>query len=172
MNKTFLLGMFVMLGVFMVSGAYAFDQDTPYTVTVNFIVPSDTTFTVSLAGAETTVDFNDNVAVGSGTQTEVEPDSQNASTSVPIINITNAGNLNLNFTTNLTTSKPSWVTLKVSNDTVYGSSTSFDTTAVLVEENVPSGNSVSMYLWSDLDRDSWVQGTTARTLQINSVDNS
>lgn len=163
MNKILVLFVAVLLlcGVGLVQ---AYDADTPYTNTVKWIIPSDTTFTVTLAGGESTIDFD--TGVTGQTVDLVEPDSQVAASNTPIINISNDGNLALNFTCNLTAAKPSWATIKVGNTSTHGDATEFDTTAQLVEKNIAAGTYSDMYLWTNLT--SATQGTTERTLQINS----
>lgn len=163
MRKTILLGIMTILALSIV---FALDADTPYTVTMNWIVPSDTTFTVSLPDGESTIDFNP----ASGTEDYVQPDGQNNDTGEPVINITNAGNVNLNFTNNLTASKPAFATLMSNNDPNHLNSTAFDTTAVLIEEDVAPAAVVAVYLWTNIT--DATGGTTARTYQINSIDNS
>ncbi len=158
-------GVLLISALMLATTAYAFDANTPYTVMMNWIIPSDTTFTVALAGAETSIDFDDNVV--DKDSDNVEPDSQNASTSVPIAVITNAGNQNLNFTANLTATKPSFAILIVGNTNVLSAGTIFDTTAVTIEDNVVAAGTADLYIWTNLtDADA---GTTSRTFQINSV---
>lgn len=155
---------FAALAVLLISGtAMGYDANTPFTVTMNFIVPSDTTFTATLAGTETTIDFNPATANSIG----VQPDSQDNSTSVPIVNITNAGNVNANYSVNLTAAKPSWVTLKANSGTDYATATAFDTTAVELAgwQNIVPSTVAPVYLWADFT--SAVGGTTVRTFQIN-----
>jgi len=143
----------------------AYDAGTPWTGTVRWIVPSDTSFSIVFAGAETQVDFDDNLTAQ--TQSGVQPDSQNNATSTPIIVVSNDGNQALNFTCNLTAAKPTWAVIKVNNETSYTGATSFDTSAVTVNASVAIGNDTDMYLWTDVT--SATQGTTSRTLQINSA---
>ena len=143
--------------------ASAYDADNPWTGTVQWTIPSDTSFTVTFAGSQTQVNFN---AAGQN-DTLIEPDGQDASSNTPIITIENTGNLNLNFTCNLTSAKPSWATIKVSNQSDHTTATEFDTTAVVINASVPPGGSTPMYLWSNVTEAP--SGTTTRTLQINSA---
>ena len=119
--------------------ALGYDASSPYTVTLNWIVPYDTTFTVALAGAETTIDFNP----ANKSSLEVEADSQSDGT--PIITVTNAGNVNANYSALITADKPTWVTLKGYNSYVYGSAGEVgNVTAVTIEDEVaPAGTSES-----------------------------
>src|SRR3990170_774493 len=98
-NKAIML-LTVMLIAFS-TAASAYDASTPYTVTINYIVPSDTSFTVTLAGAEVSIDFNP----ATKDSTLVQPDSQNSSSNTPIATITNTGNVLQDFTTNLTSAQ-------------------------------------------------------------------
>ncbi len=156
----------LMVLMIMVSPAIAYDADTPYTVTMNLIIPSDTSFTVALAGAETTIDFNP----ATKDTTEVEPDSQVASgNTTPIAVITNSGNLNQSFSINLTAAKPSWVVLKGSSNGTYADSVSYDTALLELaawNTTVPAGTK-DIYLWADFT--DALSGTTERTFQINSA---
>jgi len=145
--------------------ASAYDANTPWTGLVRWVVPSDTTFSITFAGSEDSVDFDDNLTAQ--TQSGVQPDSQNNATSTPIIVISNDGNQALNFTCNLTATKPDWAVIKVNNETSYTGATTFDTDAVTVNASVAVGDDTDMYLWTDVT--SATQGTTTRSLQINSA---
>jgi len=167
MNKLKAISIFVLFAlVASIPGAMAYDADTPYTVTMNFIVPSDTTFSVDLALSETTIDFNP----ATKNSTEVEPDSQDDAGTVPIAVVTNDGNVNLNFTINLTATKPSWVDVKYSDANTYAGATSFDDSP-LGDANwndiIPTGT-IDIYLWADFTNAAG--GTTQRTFQINTVE--
>jgi len=165
-NKILVAGLIVAMVLGAVGSAAAvYDASTPWTGTVKWIVPSDTAFSITFAGGESTIDFDNNLT--SQTQSGVQPDSQNNATSTPIITITNDGNLNLNFTCNLTATKPDWAVIKQNNETSYTGATTFDTTAVVVNASVPASQSTSMYIWTDVT--SAPAGTTERTLQINSA---
>lgn len=146
--------------------ATAYDADAPYTVTMNFIIPADTTFTVSLAGSETTIDFNP----ATKDSTDVEPDSQVASASTPIAEITNAGNVPLNFSINLTAAKPSWVVVSADDTNSSAAATSFDTTAFADAgwQDVAASATVNVYMWADFT--AAVGGTASRTFQINTAE--
>lgn len=143
----------------------AYDASNAYTCTIQWEVPSDSTFSIAFAGAESSVDFDDNLT--SGTQLGVQPDSQNNETSTPIITISNDGNVVLNFTCNLTAAKPAWATLKVNNETTYADATTFDEAAVTVNATVAIGQDTDMYIWTDVS--SAAGGNIQRTLQINAA---
>ena len=155
----------LIIAVALCGVASAFDANTPWTGTVQWVVPSDTTFSITWASGETQVDFDDNLT--SQTQSGVQPDGQNNATSTPIITIDNDGNQALNFTCNLTAAKPTWAVIKTNNETSYSGATTFDTSAVTVNASVAIAQSTDMYLWTDVT--SAVQGSTSRTLQINSA---
>lgn len=143
----------------------AYDASTPYECTLQWIVPSDTVFSISFAGSEFSVDFDTNL--NSATQSGVQPDGQNNATNTPIITISNDGNVALNFTCNLTEAKPAWATLKVNNETSYTGATSFNTTQVVINSSVAIGQDTDMYIWTDVS--SATQGITGRTLRISSA---
>jgi len=155
----------LLLSIFGMSLAFGYDASSPYSVTLNWIVPSDTTFSVALAGAETTIDFNPT----NKSSLEVMPDSQADVT--PIITITNQGNVDANYSALVTAQKPSWVTLKGYNSYDYGSAVEVgNSTSVTIEDNIaPSGTS-EYWLWSDFaDAD---KGTTASTFQVSTIASS
>mgnify|MGYP000394958716 CR=1 FL=1 len=166
MNKKIngLIGIGIVLGMAMslASTAIAYDADNPWTGTVLWSIPSDTSFTVTFAGTETQVNFT----ASSATENLIEPSGQDASGNTPIITIENTGNTNLNFSCNLTSAKPSWATIKVSNQSDHTTATEFDTTLVLINESVPAGSSTPMYLWTNITNAP--AGDTTRTLQIES----
>jgi len=137
-----------------------YDADNPWTGTVLWSIPSDTSFTVTFAGTQTQINFT----ASDKTQSLIEPDGQSASSSTPIITIENTGNTNLNFSCNLTSAKPSWATIKVSNQSDHTTATEFDTSLVLINESVPAGSSTPMYLWSNITNAD--AGDTTRTLMI------
>jgi len=164
MNKLKAISIFVLFAlVASIPGAMAADADTPYTVTMNFIVPSDTTFSVELAGVETTIDFNP----ATKDSTEVEPDSQDDGGSTPIAVVTNDGNVNLNFSVNLTAERPTWVQIYASDTNTFASAVEFNTTALNDAgwNTVTPTSTIDIYLWANFT--SAVGGTTARTFQIN-----
>lgn len=163
MKRTFIAAV---LGLLLLPAmASAYDEGTPAQYTLRWIVPSDTTFSITLCGAESQVDFDDNL--DGATQEAVQPDCQDNSTGAEMMNITNDGNVNMNFTANLTASKPSWATLYVNNDTSFATATTFDMTAVLIEDDVDPGDGVETYFWTSVS--GATQGTTSKTLQINGV---
>jgi hypothetical protein len=160
LNLTFGLLLMTILGSCF---AFGYDASSPYSVTLNWIVPSDTTFTIALAGAETTIDFNP----VNKSSLEVMPDSQDAGT--PIITATNQGNVNANYSALVTADKPTWVTLKGKKTNDYGTADTIgNATAVVIDTDVvPSGNA-TLWLWSDFNNAP--SGTKATTFQIASTE--
>jgi len=141
----------------------AYDASSAYTINMRWIVPSDTTFSVSVSGGAATIDFSP----ASKTETEVEATGQIAASSVPILNITNDGNINMNFSNNLNEAKEAWSVVKSSNANVYAAASSFDTTAVTLEDDVSAGSSVTVYLWTDVTNAA--AGTTTKEYNISGV---
>jgi len=161
--KNLTLG-FLVLAVLASSLVLAYDASTPYTVTMKWIVPEDSSFTVELCGAETTIDFD--TALTSDTVAWAQPNCQDNATSTAMYTITNTGNIALNFTNNLTAAKPAWATLYVNNDTIAADAVEFDTDAVIIAGNVAIDATRDIYLWTTIT--SADTGTTERTYQVNS----
>jgi len=145
-----------------VSGVYAYDADNPYTVTMNFIVGDDTSFTVELAGAESTIDFNPTTA----NSKEVEPDSQDDGGSTPILTITNTGNVNLDFTheLNVTTA---FVNVSYDTDNTVDWTKILNSTTSTVDTAIASAATVDVYMWANFT--SADSGTTPVLYQVNST---
>lgn len=124
----------------------------------------DTSFSVSFAGTETTTDFDNNII--SKSVTNAEPDSQDAATNTPIIVINNDGTVYMDISCNLTTVKPAWATLKVSNTSSVGNAAEFDTSATTFATRIVPAASENMYLWTTTTNADG--GSTSRMLQTNS----
>lgn len=162
--KNKILTLFV--GLFLVASiasVYAADASTPYSVTMNFVVGEDTTFSVALAGAETSIDFNP----ADANSKEVEPDSQNAAGTTPMVNITNDGNVALNFTHQLNQTKPSHVEVSWSLTNSVDWSQTVTTTYSVINSSVPAGESEVVYYWANFT--AAPQGTTQRLYYINTT---
>ena len=144
------------------STAIAYDADNPWTGTVKWSIPADTSFTVTFAGSQTQINFT----ASSKTQDLIEPDGQDAAAETPIITIENTGNTNLNFSCNLTSAKPSWAVIKVNSQNDPTTATEFDTTPILVYSDISPGITAPIYLWTDITNAP--AGTTTRTLMITS----
>ena len=164
MNKIMMLLIITSVSIANIMPALGYDANNPASYTVQYIIPSDTSFTVTLVDAETQMNFNPT----NGSSKLVQPNNQSIVSNKPWANITNTGNLNLNFSTNLTASNPSWVVLYI------GSSTSMaDKIPATNSENSPAGwnnvglgNTVQLYAQADFTNAP--SGTTSRTIKINS----
>lgn len=147
------------------SAVVALDASTPYEGTVKWIVPSTTTFTVTYAGAETTVDF-DTCFSGGDDVTNGEPDSQSASGSTPIIEVQNTGNVNLDFNVSLGTAKPAFVTeVKVGDTNVPADADAISTVEITFSATVTPTTTKDMYWWTNVT--DGTPGTTERQFNIS-----
>ena len=153
----------MLVGLLMVSGVFALDAGTPYTLTIQWIIPSDTTFTVDLAGAESTIDFNP----ATKTETDVEPDSQDYGASTPIVTITNTGNTALNFTHNVSAVPAYAVLWAYSNNTDTNVAVSEGASVNQVGGDVGISEVVQIYMWTNVT--DATAGTTSETYQISSL---
>jgi len=166
MEKIGKISAIVISAIVVISGiastTIAYDADNPWTGTVLWSIPSDTSFTVTFAGTETQINFT----ASSKTQNLIEPDGQDAANNTPIITIENIGNTILTFTCELTSSKPSWATIKVSNQSDHTTATEFDTAGQAFALNITPGSSTPMYLWTNITNAT--SGDTTRTLRIDS----
>ena len=166
MEKIGKISAIVIAAMVVISGiastAIAYDADNPWIGTVKWSIPADTSFTVTFAGSQTQINFT----ASDKTQNLIEPDGQDASSNTPIITITNTGNTKLTFTCELTSSKPSWATIKVSNQSDHTTAIEFDTTGQPFAVNISAGSSTPMYLWTNITNAD--AGDTTRTLQIDS----
>ena len=139
----------------------AYDASAPYSNFVDWVISSDTAFTVSVGGGADKVVFSP----ASKTETYVEPTGQ--SSGVPIFTVTNAGNCDLNFSCNLTAAKPAWAVIMVNDEYVNSTSDTFDTAEQTFNTTVSTGDSTPMYLWTNVT--DAIAGTANRTIQIHSV---
>ena len=155
----------ILLVLMSISTAVGYDAETPFQVQVNYIVPSDTSFTVTLAGAETTIDFNP----ATKDSANVEPDSQVAASSIPIATITNTGNLNQNFSVNLTAEQPAWVVVSVSNYNDYATPITLSAVAQTPTGWTAIAADATCYAYMKGTFTDAVAGTTSKTLQVNSA---
>ena len=142
----------------------AYDANSPYTVTVNYIVPNDTTFTVTLAGAESSIDFNP----GNRNSTNVEPDSQNAGGSTPIATIVNTGNIPQTFGVNITSAQYAWVAVTLSNSNDYSNPITLSATKQTPTgwSSISAAASIDAYMKADFT--DAPGGTLSKTMEINS----
>lgn len=155
----------ILLMLLAVSTAVGYDASTPYQVQLNFIVPTDTTFTVTLAGSETTIDFNP----ANKNSQDVEPDSQNAGASTPIATINNAGNVAQTFSTNLTAAPYSWASVELSNFSNYATPVTLSATVQTPTgwSSIVAGADVVAYMRADFTNAPG--GTNSKTFRLNST---
>lgn len=139
-----------------------YDANTPAIYTVNYVIPSDTTFTVTLCGSQTSMNFNPT----NGSSKLVEPVCQSRATNTPWANITNSGNTNLNFSTNLTAANPSWVVLNIGSNSSMADQIVVSNSALSPAGwiNVVPGNIVRLYGVANFTNGP--KGTTPVTLNI------
>jgi hypothetical protein len=156
----------LLMGLLLITGfgsVYAYDANTPYTVTINYIVGQDTSFTVSLAGVETTIDFNPATL----NSKNVEPDSQVAGSSTPMVTVTNTGNVNLDFKRGLTSDNPAWVILSMNNANSVDWTKLVNTTSITSSSGIEPASSAYYYFWANFT--SAEAGSTPVTFQVNST---
>ena len=125
--------------------AFGYDASNPYSCSVLWYVPQDTSFGVYFAGSETQLNFTAN----NRTASLIEPNGQNATTDTPVITIKNEGTGALDFSCNLTT-KPSWAVFKVNNISDYGTAKELGTEGVIINTSVPVGGTTDIYLWLNI----------------------
>ena len=147
-----------------VGTALGFDTNNPASYTVQYIILPDTSFSVSLCGSENQMNFN----ATNGSSKAVEPNCQSIAQNKPWANITNTGNVPLNFSTNLMTINPAWVILNIgSTSSMSDQVTITNTTNSPVGWlNIGPGNSVQLYTQASFMNAP--QGTTSMTIKINS----
>lgn len=151
--------MLLMVSMFGIASAY--DEDNPYTVTINYIVGDDTSFTAELAGAESTIDFNPT----NSSSKYVEPDSQDDGGSTPILTLTKTGNVNLDFTQALNETNDASIVLMVDTDNAYAGATVLTDSFVALDSGVST--STDVYMWANFTETA--SGTIQRTYQVNST---
>ena len=141
----------------------AYTASSPWSGTIKWDIPSDTSFTVHFSGVTASIDFN-----ASGLNaTMIEPVGQDDGNSEPVIMINNTGNQNLNFNFSIPEGIPSWVTmLNMSNSNTHLGSSEVNKTGVDIETSVAQGTSTQLYLWSNVT--SAPEGVTEKTAYINS----
>jgi hypothetical protein len=120
MNKKILIMLSAMILMVYPMAAYAVDQignaATPVGYSVNYVVTTDTSFTVTLAGAspqQTAMNF-----IGARNKPNVEPQGQDRlnTTPRPWATINNTGEVSQDFKLSLNSSNPSTIELLVSNN--------------------------------------------------------
>lgn len=164
-NKIMMLYMITSVLIVNTMPVLGYDANNPASYTVQYIIPSDTSFGVSLCGAETQMNFNP-ATISSKL---VEPNCQSKASNMPWANITNSGNLNGNYSTNLTESNPTWIELYVGSNPSMADQVTVTNTALSPTgwNNVAPNNTVELYALANFT--SAPGGTTSRTIKINSV---
>ena len=164
MNTKIIVAMLIgIIAIGGISNVAATDADTPWSGTVKWTIPSDTSFSVHFSGVVSSIDFN---ATGQN-DTMIEPVGQNDTASEPVIMINNTGNQNLDFNFSIPSGIPSWVTmLNMSNSNTHYGSSEVNTTGIDIETSVAQGTSTQLYLWSNVTEAP--QGVTEKTAYINS----
>jgi hypothetical protein len=164
MNKKtkILIAMLVSLGTMMQGLGY--DANNPASYIVNYIVPSDTSFSVLLCGSEQNMNFNPI----NGSTKSVEPDCQAIASNIPWANVTNNGNVVANYTVNLESSNPAWVELTVGSDSLLtdGIIVTNTTTSPAGWMNVATNSAVQLYARADFTNAP--AGTTSNKINISS----
>ena len=165
MNTKIVVAM--LIGIIAIGGignvAAVYDADTPWSGTVKWDVPSDTSFTVHFSGVTASIDFNMSGQNG----TMQEPVGQDDGASEPVVMINNTGNQNLDFNFSIPEGIPSWVTmLNMSNSNTFLGSSEVNTSGVDIETSVAQGTSTQLYLWTNVTEAP--QGVTSKTAYINS----
>ena len=155
---TALIAAIVMSGLGLTA---AYDSNNPWTGTVLWSIPSDTSFTVTFAGSQTQINFT----ASSATETFLEPDGQDATNNTPILTIENTGNTALDFYINLTSSPPTWAELRGDATPNASNALLIGTSGFAIEVN--PGNSTPLYLWTNITNAT--AGDTTRTLMISSI---
>lgn len=158
-----IIGLMGIIALLALPIAIAYDASTPYTVTMIWSVPSDTTFSVTVCATATDIVFN----ASSKTEVAIEPDCQVAGTSTAMLTIQNDGNTNINLTSLLTASKPAFATsLNVSTKNDFSDAQEFNTSYIVMNSSLASGESIALYFQSSiLNADA---GDTSRTYQVAS----
>jgi len=159
------LALTLMIGLmFGTMGVIAYDVNNPYTVDMNFIVGQDTSFTVSLAGSETTIDFSP----ATKDSKEVEPDSQSATGTTPIATIANTGNVNLDFTHKVNQTMFADVKVTYNNANTINWDNLLTSDYSTIETAISPAGESTLYLWANFTDSS--AGTRVLEYQVNSTD--
>ncbi len=157
--------------------AYAVDQTgnaaTPVAYSVNYIVTTDTSFTVTLASAspqQTAMNFT-----GARNKLGVEPQGQDRliATPRPWATINNTGEVNQDFKLSLNSSNPSTIELLVSNNSDMSQNMTVTTTpsSPVGWTNVDA-NGGKAYLYAVANFRNTPDNPGSRTLRIESMENT
>jgi len=99
---------------------------------------------------------------GPSSQQNVTPEGQNSTT--PFYNITNTGNVNLTVKMKINATIPN-VILKADTDNNPSGAKEINTTYATLCEDLPAGNSINIWLWTDLSHAE--EQETEKELEIN-----
>lgn len=134
-----------LFAVLLAGQVFGYNANNPYTVTMNFIIGEDTSFTVQLAGTATSIDFRP----ADMNSKNVEPDQQNAGQNIPMAIVTNTGNVNQNFRHSTTTALPSWVVVCWNTANTPDWTKLLSNTPQTFATNIPPGSSVNLFFWAN-----------------------
>jgi hypothetical protein len=164
--KRNILGIIVCMLLITTGVAMALDATAPYSVQMQWYIPSTTTFTVELGGSAADIVFNSTET----TKVGVQPRGQDNDTNVPMVTILNNGNVALNFTHNVSGGGAiAGVTLKFSNATKYNDAITLTigaATAVKINESVAPNAKAVVYFWTDFA--AYTPANNTRIYQIQS----
>lgn len=158
-NQIMMLSVITSVLIATIIPVMGFDANNPASYTVQYIIPSDTSFIVMLADAETQMNFNPT----NGSSKLVEPNNQSMSIDKPWANITNTGNIMLNFSTNLTTNNPAWVELSIGSNSAMSDKIIVDASLKSPAgwNNVAKGTTIKLFARADFtDAPSGIQSNT------------
>ena len=159
MNK---IMMGALMALVLVGTAFAvYNENTPYTITLEWIIPSDTTFSVEVAGEADSVDFTP----ASKNENMTEPDGQNAGTSTAMLVVTNQGNAALDLYHNASSPAYADVRAGVTND--YYASTDLGAAMVQFSNELALAGTVDIYFWSNIT--DGTSGTSVHNYQMNAT---
>lgn len=160
MNKKIYVGVVALL--MMTAGiATAYDENNPIFITLRWIVPSDTTFLVSIRGATETIDFTP----ASKNENLTEPDNQVAASSLPILNVSNIGNTALDLWHNA--SSPSFATLMAGTTNDEEASVTLSGSMLQFSDELAIDAHVDVYMWSNVT--DAIAGTSLGNYSINAT---
>jgi len=145
--------------------AFAYDADNPYTVTLQYIIPIDSSFSVETRSLTAEIKFE----FTAKTESNLEPTGQDDGNSLEILNVTNDGNtaIDLYHNTTIPTLGAGTVALCVDTDnTVDGCTNLTDSMVQLTDELAIDGH-VDVYMWANAEDAS--SGIHTGKYQINST---
>jgi hypothetical protein len=106
----------------------------------------DTTFSVSLPAGTTQGVFN------SSNSSHQDLPPQNQTDSVPFLNITNQGNVNLDIYLNMNVSLPTNIEMKADTDNNPSGATEINTTLQIIKSALTPDSSQGIWFWSYLSK--------------------